>query len=178
MRTARKNHKGDIIEWIGTATNITEAKKADRALRQSEESLRQSQDRLRDFNAELEQQVAERTTELKKTSDKIKEDAHFITQILDTTPDIAYIMDLNTYQLIYANRQVSAELGYDKEQIRQMNNPLLDIMHPDDINRFKDHLKEIKTMASDDKVVEIQYRLKNLVFHKTLPNANNRKNNC
>ncbi len=126
----------------------------------AEELLRFSEERLRSFNINLEQQVTQRTHELKISSEKIKEDAHFINQILETTPDIVYIMDLNTHQIIYANRQVAAHLGYTREQIMQMKNPVLDIMHPDDIDRFKDHLKKIKTLSSDDKVLEIEYRLK------------------
>lgn len=99
--------------------------------------------------------------QLKEKINQTKEDAHFIGQMLDTTADIIYILDLNTYQIIYANRQVAADLGYTKEQIAAMKNPVFDIMHEEDIQPMIEHLKKMKTLTSDDKVLEIQYRLKN-----------------
>src|SRR5688572_9621951 len=49
-----------------------------------------------------------------------REDGHFINQIVETSADIIYIMDLNTRQLIYTNRQISAQLGYSRQQIDLM----------------------------------------------------------
>jgi PAS domain S-box-containing protein len=99
-------------------------------------------------------------TEVRYSKQKIREDAHLIGQIMDTTPDIVYIMDLNTYQVIYTNRQVAIELGYEKHQVAQMKNPIFDIMHPDDVPAMIEHFKKIKTLATDDRILEIEYRLR------------------
>ena len=100
-------------------------------------------------------------TEQKKAELKTKEEAHFISHIVDTTPDIIYIMDLNTRHVLYTNRQIAADLGYTKQQIAEMQNPVFDIMVEEDIPAMIDHLKHMKTISSDSKVVEIQYRMRN-----------------
>ena len=102
----------------------------------------------------------ENITKKKLAEQSIREDAHFIDQIVETSPDIIYIMDLNTLQVIYTNRQIAAELGYSKQQIDQMKNPLIDIMYEEDMPSFIEHLKKIKTSGSDHTVMEIEYRLK------------------
>ena len=104
----------------------------------------------------------ENITKKKLTEKSIREDAHFIHQIVETSPDVIYIMDLNTLQVIYTNRQIAAQLGYTKQQIDHMKNPLMDIMYEEDIPSFEEHLKKIKTLGSDDKVMEIEYRLKDI----------------
>src|SRR4029078_8937725 len=78
-----------------------------------------------------------------------------------TTPDIIYIMDLNTRQLIYASRQVAIQLGYTTDEVAAMKNPIFDIMHPDDVPPMMEHLKKMKTITQDDTIVEIEYRLIN-----------------
>jgi PAS domain S-box-containing protein len=103
----------------------------------------------------------EDVTLTKKAEQRIKDDAHLTSQILNTSPDIIYIMDLNTYQIIYTNRSVAVQQGFAKHEIAKMNNQLLDIMHKDDVPAMLAHLKKIKTITSDEQVVEIEYRLKN-----------------
>jgi len=105
--------------------------------------------------------VLQDITERKKAEQQIKENAHFIRQVMDTTPDIIYIMDLSTRQMIYCNRQIAADLGYTKTQIAAMENPLFNIMHKEDIPVITDHLKKMKTVTQDDKVFEVEYRLIN-----------------
>jgi PAS domain S-box-containing protein len=104
-----------------------------------------------------------RENESKKILSEIntRDDAHFIEQIVDTSPEIIYIMDLDTLQIIYTNRKIATELGYTKEQTDKMKNPLMDIMYKEDIVPFKKHLENIKALTSDDKVLEIEYRLIN-----------------
>lgn len=103
--------------------------------------------------------IARDITDLRHAEEKRKEDSHFIQHITETTPDILYILDLNTRQVIYTNRQIAADLGYNKEQISAMGNPVFDVMHKDDIPAMLAHLQMIKTLR-DDRVVEIEYRMK------------------
>ena len=102
----------------------------------------------------------ENITKKKLSEQSIRNNAHFINQIVETSPEIIYIMDLNTLQTIYTNRQIAVDLGYTKKQIALMKNPLMDIMWEEDIPAFKEHLEKIKTLTSDGNVLEIEYRLK------------------
>ena len=92
-------------------------------------------------------------TEQKKAELRMKEDTNLINHIVDTTPDIIYIMDLNTNDVLYTNRLIGADLGYNKEQIREMKNPIFDIMVEEDIPAMIEHLKKMKTITSDNKVL-------------------------
>jgi PAS domain S-box-containing protein len=103
--------------------------------------------------------ITEDITEKKLAEQKVKEDAHFIGQVMETTPDLITIIDLSTKQLIYANRQFAADLGYSKEQITAMKNPVFDIMHEEDIPLMNEHFKKMKTVTQDDRILEIEYRL-------------------
>jgi PAS domain S-box-containing protein len=104
--------------------------------------------------------VSKDVSESKRLKELMRDNAHFISQIVDTTPDIIYLMDLNTYQVIYTNRQIAAQLGYTKQQIAAMKNPVLELIHEDDLPAMIAHLDKMKTLTSDDKVVEIEYRMK------------------
>jgi PAS domain S-box-containing protein len=86
------------------------------------------------------------------------EDVRFIQKIVATTPDIIYLMDLKTGEIIYTNRWLPVELGYSAEEIDEMDNPVLDIMHADDLPLMRIHLKSLRKIA-DDEVREIEYRL-------------------
>jgi PAS domain-containing protein len=41
-----------------------------------------------------------------------------------------------------------------------MKTPFFEVMHPEDIPVMRDHLNKMKTISNDDKIVEIEYRLK------------------
>lgn len=100
-------------------------------------------------------------TEKKKAEQRMREDAHLIGQIVETSPDIIYIMDLSTRQLIYSNRQIGIELGYTRNEIAQMNNPFFEMLYEDDIPRMIAHLKKVQQLKNDNASLEIEYRLKN-----------------
>jgi PAS domain S-box-containing protein len=83
---------------------------------------------------------------------------HLVQSITQALPDILFIMDLNSYEILFANRNVSEILGYSTKLIKRMHNIFLDIMHPADIPYMLDHLEKMKT-AADGEVREIEYRL-------------------
>ncbi|MCW3094660.1 MAG: protein kinase [Chthonomonadaceae bacterium] len=59
--TPIRDSEGNIVKWFGTCTDITDRKRAEEALRQSEQELRKARN-------ELEMKVAERTTELRRAA--------------------------------------------------------------------------------------------------------------
>jgi PAS domain S-box-containing protein len=89
----------------------------------------------------------------------IEDNERFVQQVAEASPDIIYIIDLNTLQILYTNRQVALDIGYSKQRIRSMGNTLFDIMVEEDKPLMKEHLKQIQR-AEDNVVMEIEYRLK------------------
>ncbi|RZJ31729.1 MAG: PAS domain S-box protein [Flavobacterium sp.] len=90
---------------------------------------------------------------------KIAEQSQLIHGIANASADILYVMDIDKKNIIYTNHVLAQTLGYNAKQIAKMSNPVLDIMHPDDLPRMIQHIDNIKD-ASDDEVREIEYRLK------------------
>ena len=102
---------------ICTVEDVTERKKA-------EEKLKESEKKLRDLNQKLEKKVEERTKKLKESEEKyrlITENANDLIAVLDDKLRYKYVN--NGYEL----------LGYSKEEI--YNSQATDLLHPDDVKK-------------------------------------------
>lgn len=82
----------------------------------------------------------------------------FIHRVLKALPDIVYVMKLDDYGMIYSSGLMAHEIGYSEEEVERMNHPILDILHPQDRERFLQHLEDVKNSAPGD-VLSIEYRL-------------------
>jgi PAS domain S-box-containing protein len=107
-------------------------------------------------NIRLEQEIRARQL-AEKT---LWESQHFIQRMLDITHNPLYIYDFITKRNIYANRQVSKMLGYSFVEITQMGTELLPtLVHPDDLDTIKEHLKRFQN-AEDSDIFEIEFRMR------------------
>ena len=82
----------------------------------------------------------------------------FVQKVINSLPDIIYVMNLDTQDVIYSSRLLAFEIGYPTEEVEKMENPILDIMHPDDRKRFIVHLQHVKN-SKPGEVVSIEFRL-------------------
>ncbi|TGM60182.1 PAS domain-containing protein [Leptospira adleri] len=100
-------------------------------------------------------------TERKQIEENLRERNQFIESILDITPDILYIYDIEEKVNIYSNNGIEIVLGYTVEQLQSMGDQLVrSLMHPDD---YKIYLAEVVpryATASDKDLIEHQYRMK------------------
>ena len=85
-------------------------------------------------------------------------DFNFIQRAVEFIPDILFVLDLNTHEVLYSNRAVATTLGYSLQQIREMQHPIYDIMHKDDIDHMRRHVEEMKSL-DDNVTVETTFRL-------------------
>lgn len=91
----------------------------------------------------------------------LQETQRLIQQVADTNPGIFYIYDLNEKRNIYINDRVAEVLGYTPEAIRDMGTGILtQLMHPEDLNRYPDHVRKLFDPSSDGKVFEFEYRMR------------------
>jgi len=103
--------------------------------------------------------VALDITNIKQAQIKLQENQYFTQLIVDISPDIIYIYDLQKQRNIYVNNAI-ASLGYSASEIQIMGKDLFPtIIHPDDLIRIYEAQKQLDT-AQDRDVFEIEYRIR------------------
>lgn len=100
----------------------------------------------------------EDVTRQKQSEMELREQTHFIQSITEATPDILFVMNLETREFIYANRAVQVTLGYTESQVLEMEAPFFDIMYKEDVPFVLKHLEDMKK-AADGELIEIDYRM-------------------
>lgn len=99
-------------------------------------------------------------TERKNIEEKFLERNRFVESILDISPDILYIYDIEDKKNVYSNIGVERLLGYSVEEIQIMGNSLLkSLMHPDDYQVYLTDIIPRYLNALDRDVIEHQYRM-------------------
>lgn len=100
-------------------------------------------------------------TERKQIEENLRERNQFIESILDITPDILYIYDLEEKKNIYSNNGIEIVLGYSVEQLQSMGDQIIrTLMHPEDYDRYFTEILPRYAKSSDRDLIEHQYRMK------------------
>ncbi|MFZ6031026.1 MAG: sensor histidine kinase [Chloroflexota bacterium] len=128
---------------------------------------RQQRRLIEQHRAQLEQRIQARTQQLcdeiaerKRTEGALRESRHFTESILDTTPDLVYIYDLDTLRVVYINCEVRSMLGYSPEGIVEMRDSIFEtLLHPDDLPAVTTH--HLRMVHASDAVYEMDYRVSN-----------------
>ncbi len=89
---------------------------------------------------------------------KLQEEAQLIHSLTQTTPDILFVMNLYSKDVVYINRAVEKLLGFTEAEIEKMPSPFFDVMHADDRGKVLAHLEEMKNAALNE-TREITYRI-------------------
>ena len=80
-------------------------------------------------------------------------------KIVETHPAVVYVFDLLEQRPIYANRQMTALLGYPADQKEAIMNGFTSLIHPDDLLRLEQLLSRWDD-ATDDMILETLHRLR------------------
>lgn len=83
---------------------------------------------------------------------------NFARAIVDASPDILFVMNINTKEILYTSSAIERILGYSKKQVKLMKQPLFDMMFAEDVPKINAHLEAMKA-AKDGEILEIEYRL-------------------
>ncbi|MBD2576126.1 PAS domain-containing protein [Oscillatoria sp. FACHB-1406] len=132
--------EGTPQQMLGTATEITERKQAEVALKQ--------------VNEALEERVRERTVQLLASQ-------HFVQQIADATPNLLYLYDWQQQCCLYLNSEALKVLGDKSRSIQDLETVVFETwMHPDDYHHFsQQHRQRLAELSAGD-VLELEYRLR------------------
>lgn len=81
-------------------------------------------------------------------------------QIALAIPDLVYIFDLTTFQIVYVNQHLSRVMGHDPEILREHEDNLFQLlMHPDDLPNLAKQLTDLQNFGSNTDR-DITYRLR------------------
>jgi len=143
--------KGNKISdgCILTLVNVNE-------IQRTQAQLTEATQKLYEANEELEQQVRDRTQELKSSQQLLQ-------SITQSTPNGIYIYDLVERRNIYANSFLERLLGYSPQELQEMGKEINQhLVHPDDLASLIDyHDSIIEALPVDDHhVFEIEYRVR------------------
>lgn len=131
---------------------------------------------------ELEARVRERTCELelanraleveveerRRTEERLAASQRTVEQILETTPNLVYVYDMEPVQLRYANPNLTTILGYPSEQSWDgVGLDILPLVHPDDLPAFTAH-REALDASADGEVRESEVRVLHARGHYVL----------
>lgn len=101
-----------------------------------------------------------------KAEEKLWERNEFINKIISSLPDVViYIFDLVKKKNIYASSNIKRILGYSVQDFQAMDSKILEkTIHPDDLQPFYDHLKELEKMKKGE-IKHFKYRMKHRDGH-------------
>ena len=99
-------------------------------------------------------------TKAKTEAEALKESLRFKKELVETTPEVIMIINLNTFSVKYINKDLLPEAGITREKVQSLGlAEVLPFIHPRDREKILDlHKKLLK--SSSDQIYDIEVRLK------------------
>ncbi|MCK5231799.1 MAG: PAS domain-containing protein, partial [Desulfobulbaceae bacterium] len=105
---------------------------------------------------ELKQEITFR----KKVEESLRASQVFNETLLNTSPDIIYIYDINERKNVYSNQGIMNILGYSIEEVKAMGERFIaNLMHPDDFKVYLNETIPRYQTAKDGELIEHEYRM-------------------
>lgn len=100
-------------------------------------------------------------TERKNVEEELNYNKTFIESIVNSSPDIIYIYDIEDQKNIYVNEGIQKNLGFTNEEIKKMGDQVLpELMHPDDFQFYLKNTVPKYFTAKDNEQIVTEYRMK------------------
>lgn len=118
-------------------------------------------DQIHGFIGTAEDVTSQRLAEdqLESVLTELSEREKFITRILDTTPDIVYVVDVREQKNVYVNREIGEIMGYSAEEIQALGANLFPtIIHPEDLPECFAQQQRIASHVGEG-FLELEYRV-------------------
>jgi diguanylate cyclase (GGDEF)-like protein/PAS domain S-box-containing protein len=82
----------------------------------------------------------------------------FWSDVLRSVPDTLYVHDMSTMRVMFSNNRLGPDLGYSKEEMRQLGDKLWEkILHPDDVELYQ-RLRNLQKVVGDGQQLHFQLR--------------------
>jgi PAS domain S-box-containing protein len=99
-------------------------------------------------------------TERTRAEEELRESQRFVQHIAETLPGILYVFDLDQRRNVFINREVTAILGYSKDDIVALGDQVMGtLMHPEDFTPLEDVRRRLHNVK-DEQVLEWEYRMR------------------
>ncbi len=135
-----KGANGQVLQWFGTNTDVTELKEVERALREARDNL--------------EERVKERTAELEKAYNSLEKSENGLAEAQRISHIGNWDWDIITDK-IYLSDEVYRIYGYYPQEFDVTYDLFLRYLHPDD----RDHVDDVFNKASKENPISIDYRI-------------------
>lgn len=90
--------------------------------------------------------------------DELREAKRFSEQVTQVMPSVVYVYDVEAGRCVFTNRTVAKALGHAAEEVAVDQDPISRNMHPDDRERFGEHLAQVMALPAGG-VAELTYRM-------------------
>jgi PAS domain S-box-containing protein len=108
-------------------------------------ALQDDRGRLRGFA-----RVTRDVTERKIVEDALRESRRFVRQIVEVSPSVIFIYDMQQRKNVFVNRSIAKALGYDPAQDAQGEEFIQSVMCPDDWQSFLSYLSRTALLRDDE----------------------------
>lgn len=103
-------------------------------------------------------------TEKKKDEVELKEKGNFIESIINASPDIIYIYDIEERKNVFSNDGIQTNLGYTIAEIKEMGDQILPTLMPkEDFDNYLNNTYPQYATLKDKEILTHEFRMK----HKT-----------
>ena len=134
---------------------IIENQRAEQAWQESQRFIQTIKETLHQQNLQLRRKIIEN----QQAEQAWQESQRFIQGIADASTSILYVYDLNADLIIYANRQLSAVLGYSLEEIQTLGGTFVqNLAYPDDLRNHQTEYLDSRRIK-DGEVAEFERRV-------------------
>ncbi|MBX3095315.1 MAG: PAS domain S-box protein [Fimbriimonadaceae bacterium] len=97
-------------------------------------------------------------TERKVAEVQLNESRTLVSRMMESSPQIAYVLDLDTFNLSYANSQISRLIGMSAQEMSWRSTSLRELVHPDDESLVTAHYEGIQN-SEEERIFEVEFRV-------------------
>ncbi len=96
-----------------------------------------------------------------ETNKALEKSKIFNETLLNTSPDIIYVYDIQSKSNVYSNDGIEKILGYSVSEIKEMGDSLIpSLMHPNDFENYQHTIIPRYFSTKDNEFIEHEYRMK------------------